>query len=97
MLYIIINDRKNKEYDEQYEYIYENQQTLITAFDIYNTISYLAYGDKYFSTDYKTDLLDTPKSEYGESLFEKINSKQRKQIIYAKFTSIHGISLDICK
>ena len=97
MLYIITNDRKNKSYEEQYEYIHENQQTLVTAFDIYNTIGYLAYGDKYFSIKNKTDLFDTPKSEYGKSLFEKINSKERSPKIYANIFVNHNISLDICK
>ena len=34
MLYMIINDRKNISYEEQYKYIYINQQTFITAYDI---------------------------------------------------------------
>ena len=46
MLYLIINDRKNITYNEQYIYLYENQQTFITAYDIYNTIGHLIYGDK---------------------------------------------------
>ena len=97
MLYIIINDRKNKTYEEQYEYIHENQQTLITSFDIYNTIGYLAYGDKYASIKNKTDLIDTPKSEYGKSLFEKINSKERYPRIYTKVKASLSLSLDVCK
>ena len=47
MLFIIINDRKNIDYSKQYFYIQENQQTFITAYDIYNTISNLIYGDNY--------------------------------------------------
>ena len=33
MLYIIVNDRKNISYQEQYSYLHENQQTFITAYD----------------------------------------------------------------
>ena len=47
MLYVIFNDRKNITHDKQYFYLRENQQTFITAFDIYNTINHLLYGDKY--------------------------------------------------
>lgn len=82
MLYIIINDRKNYNYNEQYHYIYENQQTFITAFDIYNTINHILYGDKYISIQNKTDLLDTPKSSLGESLFRNITKKPRTFINY---------------
>ena len=35
--FVIINDRKNISYEKQNKYIQENQQTFITAFDIYNT------------------------------------------------------------
>ena len=38
MLYLLINDRKNISYNEQYFNLHENQQAFITAFDIYNTI-----------------------------------------------------------
>ena len=48
MLYMIINDRKNIDYNQQYFNIHENQQTFKTAYDIYNTISNIAYGDNYF-------------------------------------------------
>ena len=47
MLYIIVNDRKNISYDMQYKYMLENQQTLITAYDIYKTIGNLIFGNKY--------------------------------------------------
>ena len=70
MLYIIINDRKNISYNEQYKYINENQQTFITGYDIYNTFINLIYGDKYESKG--------PKSHNGNSLFNKINQKSRK-------------------
>ena len=36
MLYIIVNDMKNITYNNQFKNIFENQQTLITAYDIYN-------------------------------------------------------------
>ena len=97
MFFIITNDRKNKSYEEQYKYLNENQQTLITGFDIYNTIGHLAFGDKYFSIDNKTNLFDTPKTKYGKSLFEKINSKERKPEIYKNLGSHDELVLGVCK
>ena len=77
MLYIIINDRKNTSYNEQYFYIQKNQQTFITAYDIYNTINHLLYGDNYVNISNLTDENATPKSSLGKSLLEKINPKSR--------------------
>jgi hypothetical protein len=82
MLYIIVNDRKNISYEKQYKYIYENQQTFITGYDIYNTIGYLIFGDKYKTIKNKTEYHDTPKSQYGQSLFDKINKKIRNPKLY---------------
>ena len=78
MLYIICNDRKNISYNQQYQYIYKNQQILITGYDIYNTLGNLLYGDDYEYIKNKTNLQDTPKSKYGISLFKEIKSKDRK-------------------
>ena len=78
MLFIIINDRKIIDYNQQYFYIQENQQTFITAYDIYNTLCNIIYGDNYIYIENKTDFHDTPKSPIGKSLFEKINAKERK-------------------
>ena len=77
MLYIIINDRKNISYNDQYFYIQKNQQTLITSYDIYNTIGNLLYGDNYVSIKNKTSKEDTAKTEHGQSLFTEINQKMR--------------------
>ena len=63
MLYIIVNDRKNLTYNEQYMNIHENQQTFITAYDIYNTIINIIYGDQYIKS------ISIPKSGKGKSLF----------------------------
>ena len=70
MLYIIINDRKNISYYEQYFHIQNNQQTFITAYDIYNTINHLLYGDNYKYIANLTDEIPTPKSSLGKSLLE---------------------------
>jgi hypothetical protein len=78
MLYILVNDRKNTDYNQQYFNMQENQQILITAFDIYNTFGNILYGDNYINIQNKTKFTDTPKSAIGISLFEKINSKERK-------------------
>ena len=82
MLYMIINDRKNTSYEEQYKYIHENQQTFISSYDIYNTIGNLIFGDKYIKIKNKTEDIDTIKSQYGKSLFDKINQKIRTPKFY---------------
>ena len=87
MLYIIFNDRKNITYNEQYTYLYQNQQTFITAYDIYNTVSNLVYGDKYSYIKNKTQNIDTPKSKFGISLLEKINQKERTSKNYENMYS----------
>ena len=81
MLYLLINDRKNISYKEQYKYLYENQQTFITAFDIFNTIENLIYGDNYLSIK-KKNFKNSPKIKYGASLFTKINKKYRSSKRY---------------
>jgi len=78
MLYVIINDRKNISYQEQYSYIQENQQIFITAYDIFNTMNNLLYGDKYKYIANLTDEIPTPKSSLGISLFDRIDGKSRK-------------------
>jgi hypothetical protein len=83
MLYIIINDRKNSNYSQQYKNISENQQTLITPYDIYNTFINLIFGDKY--SDRRT-----PKSNRGTSLFFLINKLRRpKQFFQMSQISCH--------
>ena len=83
MLFIIINDRKNVNYDKQYFNIQKNQQTFITAYDIYNTINNIIYGDNYAKIENKNNYHDTPKSPIGKSLFESIDAKKRKPKNYS--------------
>ena len=94
MLYMLVNDRKNLDYEKQYKYIFENQQTFITGFDIYNTIGNIIYGDNYHLIKNKTLENDTTKSEYGKSLFEQINPKNRNPQMYQFST---GIKSEYCK
>ncbi len=77
MLYLLINDRKNISYNQQYKYLNKNQQTFITGYDIYNTIGNLVYGNNYKSIKYKNKKKDTPKTKMGKSLFMNINQKNR--------------------
>ena len=77
MLYLIVNDRKNVSYYDQYYYLHENQQTFVTAYDFYNTIGHLLYGDKYKDIQNKTIDQDTAKSPLGESLFNYIDPMKR--------------------
>ena len=86
MLLIIINDR-NIGYNQQYSNIHENQQTLITGYDIYNTIAHIIYGDNYINIPYKNYYHDTPKSPKGKSLLEKINPKERHPKNYEKMAT----------
>ena len=86
MLYMIINDRKNISYENQYKFLFENQQTFITAYDIYNTIGNIIYGDKYFFIENKTSEKDSPKSREGKSLFTEINKKERYPDLYSNMT-----------
>ena len=91
MLYIIINDRKNMDYNQQHLNIKENQQTFITAYDIYNTMNNIIYGDNYNNIPNKEDTHDTPKSPKGKSLFDKINPKERRPKNYV------NMAKDYCK
>ena len=77
MLYMFVNDMKNLSYNKQFKNIFENQQTLITAYDIYNTIVHIIYGDKYYSLDNKQNNQYAAKSNLGESLFNRIEPKLR--------------------
>ena len=94
MLYMICNDRKNISYNNQYQYIYKNQQILVTGYDIYNTIGNLLYGDNYEYIRNKNNFQDTPKSKYGISLFKEIESKDRKPYNYND--NVNKRELDIC-
>ena len=77
MFYLIINDRKNISYEEQYKNIYKNQQILVTGYDVYNTVGNLVFGDKYKLIKNKTEEHETPKTSLGISLFNNINGKER--------------------
>ena len=96
ILLILVNDRKNISYEEQYKYIYENQQNFITAFDIFNTLGNIIYGDKYKTIENISKNNNTCKSPYGISLFNKINSKKRNPNKY-KNLGVKGISKNSCK
>ena len=95
MLYILVSDKKNSSYDMQYKYIHENQQNFITAFDFYNTLGNIIFGNKYKYIKNNTSTKETCKSPYGESLFNKINNNK---IRYPKnFNKISEMSLIACK
>ena len=93
MLYFIINDRKNVSYEEQYKNMNENQQTFITAYDIYNTIGNILYGDDYTNVKNKTQSEDTTKSEHGISLFSEIDPMSRTP---QKYFGLGFISDKVC-
>ena len=87
MFYLICNDRKNISYQDQYLNIYNNQQVLITGYDIYNTIVNLVYGDNYYLTENKTSNFSIIRSKFGISLFEEINPKKRNPKKYKYMTN----------
>ena len=78
MFYLLVNDIKNKSYESQYKYLYNNQQTFITGFDIYNTILHLIYGNKY-GTNITAKII----SKNGKSLFNKIIQKKRNPKMFS--------------
>lgn len=84
MFYLLINDKKGENYESQFNYIYSNQQTFITGFDIYNTLIHLIYGDTY-GTNVTKNII----SKYGKSLFTKINPIKRKPKNY-KSMDLHA-------
>ena len=79
ILFIIVSDKKNQTYDEQYSEIYKNQQILITPFDIYYTIRNLLYGEQYMK-----DLPFTSTIE-GQSIFKFIDPFGRNCTKYLQF------------
>ena len=76
---LLVPDKKNSSFEEEYSELSKNQQTLITPFDIYYTIRHIIFGD-----DYKKNLLKEQKKE-GESLFKYINPKERNCTKYKRF------------
>ena len=95
MLFILISDRKDMTYEEQYKYLHENQQTFITAFDLYNTYGHIINGDKYKSIKNLSENYHSCKSPYGLSLFNKINQKERYPSKYRYFGKL-GITDRSC-
>ena len=71
-----------------------NQQTFITAYDIYNTIGNILHGDNYINLKNKTQSEDTTKSEHGISLFSKIDPMSRNP---QKYSDLGFMSRQVCK
>jgi hypothetical protein len=89
MLYVLCYDKKNLTYDEQYKFLYQNQQKLITAYDIYNTIGHLIFWDSYKKIKNKEkSKKDTPKTKFGASIFTEIDSKRIPSIYKGMRTTI---------
>ena len=77
-LFIVLSDKNNLSFIEQYKHIKNNQQIFIHAYDIYNTLSNIVFGNEYQQLKNKTELNDYPKTKKGKSLFEYINPKTRE-------------------
>ena len=75
MFFMLIADKDNQSYHQQYHNIYENQQKFITAYDIYNTLCFLMLGNNYFKKkNSKSNYIF--QATYGINLFQKINKKR---------------------
>ena len=71
LFFLIVPDKKNYTYEQQYREIIKNQQTLITSFDIFYTLRYIIYHE-----DYKKFNLNGNDND-GEYLFKNIDPKER--------------------
>ena len=71
LLFVIVPDKRNFTYEQQYSEIIKNQQILVTPFDIFYTLRYIIYDEKY-----KLSPLNGNKDD-GECLFKYINPKER--------------------
>ena len=64
-----------------YNNLIQNQQNLITPFDIYNSFIHIAYGDIHHIDNNGTFIYDNnndiPYSHHGESLFNYMNKNER--------------------
>lgn len=69
-LFLLLPNNENLYKNNLFEKIKSNQQTLITPFDIYNTLIDLACGEN--KEEYKKYSVS-----YGESLFNELNYKKR--------------------
>jgi hypothetical protein len=77
MLYILSYDKQNLTYEEQFKFLYQNQQKFITGYDIYNTIGHLIFWDSYKKIENKENSkIDTPKTKFGTSIFNEIDPKR---------------------
>ena len=47
VFFLLVPDKKNYTYFQQYSEIIKNQQIFITPFDIYYTIRHIIYGEDY--------------------------------------------------
>ena len=81
LLIIILADKKNMNYEEQYGNIYKNQQTFITTYDIYHTLKDILYREDGAITQkniVKNGEIFDPKKHYlGSSLFRYIDPSER--------------------
>ena len=85
-LFLILPNDEKLYKNNLYENIKLNQQTFITGFDIYNTLVHLAFGNN-------KKKFDKYKVKNGETLFKKINYKNR--YCESKILNLH-LSHRIC-
>lgn len=85
---MIIPDKKNSSYDEQFSEIFKNQQNLITPFDIYYSLKHILLGNKYENNTNNENIKN------GESLFKYINPKERNCKKYKLIKSQESVCKD---
>ena len=81
LLLLILSDKNNMNYEEQYGNIYKNQQTFVTTYDIYHTLKDILYGEDDSITQKNIEAkgeIFSPKKHYlGTSLFRYIDPSER--------------------
>ena len=81
LLFFIISDKKGKNYEEQYENIYKNQQNFITTYDVYHSLKHIIYGNDIPITieniEKEGKIFDSNTDFLGTSLFNYINQSER--------------------
>lgn len=70
LLILAVHNDENLYKKDFYENIKNNQQIFITSYDIHDTLIHLAFGDNH-------KMYEKNKSEYGSSIFKKLNYKIR--------------------
>ena len=78
--FLLLMNKKNKLSDDENKIVYNNQNKLVTSFDIYASLSHIAVGN----TENKIKLY-LNESHKGESVFRIIDGNERKCVFYKDY------------